>query len=237
MKVLTWNIRHGGKKKELNNITESLVTHNADLIVLTEFRETLNGSVISKQLFDKGWQHQYSTQPPKGQNGILILSKTPLVRATDASNLPKAAHRWGYVQLPEFNLFVLGIHIPGFNDIWDKRDFWEAVINFAQENIHNSCLIVGDFNTGLKKDCEGTPFKLSEYMIQLNELGWVDTWRHLHPEINEYTWYSNKDNGFRIDYIFAAPSLKEKLLDAYHSYDERIKGYSDHSILAATFKD
>jgi len=37
MKLLTWNIKHGGSSR-INNILQTLVNHDPDLIVLTEFR-------------------------------------------------------------------------------------------------------------------------------------------------------------------------------------------------------
>ena len=47
--------------------------------------------------------------------------------------------------------------------------------------------------------------------------GWVDTYRALHPEGQDYTWWSNrgaaraKNVGWRIDYQFCTPSLRDRL--------------------------
>ena len=46
--------------------------------------------------------------------------------------------------------------------------------------------------------------------------GWLDTYRALHPQGQDYTWWSNRgaaranDVGWRIDYQLATPSLKPK---------------------------
>lgn len=53
---------------------------------------------------------------------------------------------------------------------------------------HN-VVIIGDFNTGLAEDTECVPFEFSQYMNQLNELGWIDSWRFINPNKKEYTWY------------------------------------------------
>ncbi|GIO27984.1 hypothetical protein J43TS3_25950 [Ornithinibacillus bavariensis] len=42
LKILTWNIRHGGTKYTLDKIIQSLIFHNADVVVLTEFRNNDN---------------------------------------------------------------------------------------------------------------------------------------------------------------------------------------------------
>ena len=54
-------------------------------------------------------------------------------------------------------------------------------------------------------------FEKSQYITKLIDTGFVDTWRHLHPHVREYTWYSKRKdkttgkseefNGFRFDYI------------------------------------
>jgi exodeoxyribonuclease-3 len=51
----------------------------------------------------------------------------------------------------------------------------------------------------------------------VDEGGWVDAYRSLHPEGQDYTWWSNRGGarannvGWRIDYQFVTPSLRERL--------------------------
>ncbi len=49
MRILTWNIKHGGSKKQLENIILNLIDHDPDLIVLTDYRAE-NGRIISNGL-------------------------------------------------------------------------------------------------------------------------------------------------------------------------------------------
>jgi exodeoxyribonuclease-3 len=46
---------------------------------------------------------------------------------------------------------------------------------------------VGDFNTGLPIEAEGTPFVYSEKMAELQDIGWIDVWRLRNPEGKEYS--------------------------------------------------
>ncbi len=47
--------------------------------------------------------------------------------------------------------------------------------------------------------------------------GWVDTYRVLHPQGEDYTWWSNRgaarvnNVGWRIDYQFVSPGLRERV--------------------------
>lgn len=226
MKVLTWNIKHGGSSR-INDILETLYNRNPDLIVLTEFR-VKNEMQIRNYLKNAGWYFQLSSNPEPKTNGIFIGCKVPIeLYQTELDRLPNALHRWLNVHIPGLNLYVLGIHIPGSGDQWGKKNFWESVVQYAKDKINTQSIIIGDFNTGLKIDAEGTPFALREYMDKLTDLGWIDAWRMKHSQEREFTWFSNIGNGFRLDYAFISPLLKTKLHKAIHSHEERIKKYSD----------
>jgi exodeoxyribonuclease-3 len=62
--------------------------------------------------------------------------------------------------------------------------------------------------------------------------GWVDSYRALHPDGQDYTWWSNrgaaraKNVGWRIDYQLATPSLRDKLLGCAIAPSPR---FSDHA--------
>lgn len=232
LKILTWNLRHGGSKKKVDYIIQSLIFHNADVIVLTEFRNNENGNKIKLLLKEYGWYNHTFSNPPENENGLLIVSKIPFnVPSFYDYDLPKAEHRWSEIFLNDYDLTILGVHIPTIKDKWDKKNHWEVVIQYAKAKKENKCIIIGDFNTGLKEDCEGAPFRLTEYMEELNSIGWIDSWRLYNPKVNDFTWYSNVKNGFRLDYAYLSPALADNLLVSYHSHKERINKYSDHSIL------
>jgi hypothetical protein len=44
MRLLTWNLRHGGGARRMPWITLSLLEHKADVVVLTEFRRHVGGT-------------------------------------------------------------------------------------------------------------------------------------------------------------------------------------------------
>ncbi|ETZ27807.1 hypothetical protein L843_5519, partial [Mycobacterium intracellulare MIN_061107_1834] len=68
--------------------------------------------------------------------------------------------------------------------------FWEYTINYAVSHKDRQAIILGDFNTGFRIDAEGTNFKQSHWMAKLLEIGYIDTWRHLHTHERDYTWFS-----------------------------------------------
>jgi len=74
----------------------------------------------------------------------------------------------------------------------------------------------------------------------LNELGWVDSYRRLHPEEEAlaYTWWSSrgqayaKNVGWRIDYALVTPGLAGALVEAQVYKETR---FSDHAPLVVDF--
>jgi len=93
-------------------------------------------------------------------------------------------------------------------------------------------MFVGDFNTGAHRlDEAGKTFACAAQFAQLSSSGWTDAWRLYHPQTTEWTWYSTKGNGFRLDHAFASPSLLPCVLSCRYSHTEREAKVSNHSIL------
>lgn len=231
MKILSWNIRHGGKKAAIDNIVESIINHNADINLFIEYRENESGNIIKEQLKNHGWIHQCSSGPPPRQNGLLVISKKKITTSKKKYRRPKALHRWIDIHIPGEDLSLIGVHVPNHGEKWDKENYWKSIISFAKKNSLEKYIIIGDFNTGLAIDSEGVPFKSSHNMQSLLDMDWTDAWRHFYKSTREYTWYSNANNGFRLDHAFLSPAVAHRIVNAYFSHTERLKGYSDHSAI------
>lgn len=233
MRILTWNIRHGGSAKGYSDIVRSCHAHDPDIIVLTEYRLG-KGAELKKSIGDS-WPHIITPMAAPSENTILIASRRAIHETKECSYPPVARHRWLEVVDERTGSRLLGVHIPGANDKWDKKDFWAKVVGYAKLMKSTSCMIIGDFNTGLAIDAEGAPFACPEYIEMLCDLGWIDAWRSKNGDKREFSWYSRKrdgsGNGFRLDYVFLSPVLAAALIGAKHSQAEREQGISDHSIL------
>jgi exodeoxyribonuclease-3 len=72
------------------------------------------------------------------------------------------------------------------------------------------------------------------WMDSLFEMGYVDAFREINPEPDQYTWWSNrgqawaKNVGWRLDYQIVSPRLKGKVKSAAIYKEER---FSDHAPL------
>jgi len=72
---------------------------------------------------------------------------------------------------------------------------------------------------------------MAHFMDSMDAIGFRDLWRHRYPDGREFTWYSHRGNGFRIDHAFLSPSLAARAGVIRYSHEERLAGLSDHSVL------
>jgi exonuclease III len=93
-------------------------------------------------------------------------------------------------------------------------------------------LAIGDFNTcRAYLDEAGAIDPTAHYMDAIEQIGFHDLWRHRYPERREYSWFSTRSNGFRIDHAFLSQNLAASAGTIHYSHEERVAGLSDHSPL------
>jgi exonuclease III len=248
VRILNWNIQQGGGSRVME-ICRHIDDVDCDLVALTEF-QVRNESALRAQLERFGYPFVVTSAPPAKRNGVLIASKWPIALAPGDSPPEFDYERWLAVRVEHFDLDVLALHIPGapdnkFEDGYGvsgakrKELFWEHVVAYAANHRTRKTVVLGDFNTGFRIDAEGAMFKQSHFMQKLINEGFVDTWRHLHREVRDYTWYSKRIdkvtgeshdlNGFRLDYVFVSPPLQHAIADAEILQQPRRAGTSDHA--------
>lgn len=179
MKLLSWNIQHGGGTRDVR-IVSAIADHNPDIIALTEFRSR-PGMALTQAFGANGWPHIVSSSPAGIDNGICVLSRTPLRCGRPSPAPPENAVRWLDVDLPELGFGFGVIHIltavPGAKEPEGaaKTRFWNALLAAAEARIAEPLLFIGDFNTGIPlADEAGTTFVCAEHFARLPALGWVD---------------------------------------------------------------
>ena len=251
MRFLTWNIRSGGGSR-VGAIVEELERLAPDLIALTEVTSTNLGR-LRDALAGQGLEHIATTCSDGRTNSVLVASRLPFTVTSEP--IAHDRERWLSVEIDELDLKVLCVHIPGSTDSKVGADgygmsgkkrkglFWDNVIAYAQRHKGDRVILIGDFNTGMPEDAQGTPFELSECIRVLRLEKYVDTWRSLNPKAKEFTWFSKRKNkqtgasedfnGFRVDYVFVSAALRAAITSAEHVHSVRVDDISDHAIVMA----
>ena len=230
-KFMTWNIMHGGGARRLPAIILDLIEHDADVMVVTEYRTTTGGQ-LRGILADHGWEHQACGDPGPRRNGVLIASRTP-VRVCGPSNRLLLE-----VELPVLELTLVGLHIPCGSGSTARNCLWKGVLRRARACAEGACVLLGDFNTGRHRlDERGATFRQTANLGRLSALGYVDAWRASNPEGRDSSWVSRGGNGFRIDHAFVSGPLAARLRGAWYSHQGRRAGLSDHASLVFSLAD
>ena len=133
-----------------------------------------------------------------------------------------------------------------------KLDFYDSMLGYCNRLRRQGkrVIICGDFNTAhheidlarAKENRKNSGFLPEERacLDRFVERGYVDAFRHFHPEGGHYTWWSYlfdaraNNIGWRIDYFFVSDDLLEDVEDCCHLSD--VEG-SDHCPVVLRLKD
>jgi exodeoxyribonuclease III len=226
MRLLAWNIRQGGGSR-VARIADALARHAADILVLSEYRGGELATRLLGALNTLGYAYVTALAPPPRFNGVLIAARCPFLEHSGiGSGLPEP-YRVVSVEFAAFRL--IGIYMP---NLLAKIPYWEALITALKGKAGEHALAVGDFNTCRPYLDEAAAIdKTAHYMDSIAEIGFCDLWRRRYPAGREYSWFSTRGNGFRIDHAFLSDGLAARAGTIRYSHDERLAGISDHSPL------
>jgi exodeoxyribonuclease III len=238
MRLVAWNIRAGGGNR-VDAIAHQLDAWGTDVAVLSEFRGTSPSRTLASILADLGLGHQRTSVGQGGAavNEMLLASRWPL-RPMRLPCAPSRPGRWvaATVQAPK-PVAVAGLHVPLGRA--NATIYMEAALRTMERWRHRQAIIAGDTNSGRPAVDEESPvfgLRHSAWFDAIEALGWRDSFRHLHPEAREFTWYSpNRGNGFRLDQAFVSPRLADCVAGVEHAWGHngeapgRRDGLSDHA--------
>lgn len=246
-KIISLNV-NGIRSAEKKGLFEWLSTQHADVIC---FQET---KAQEHQLNDEAYHlpgyHRYFHDAKKpGYSGVAIFSKHPPKKVIVGLGWPEADDEGRYIQLDFNDISIASVYFPSGTS-GDARqavkfDFLERFITYL-ENIQadkKRMLFCGDINIAHKKidiknwsaNQKHSGFLPEEraWMDNLIEKrGFIDCFREINQEANEYSWWSNrgqawaKNVGWRIDYQLATPLLRSTVEKVQIYRDQR---FSDHA--------
>lgn len=243
MTIVSWNV-NGLRAIVKKGFFDYINKLNPDILCLQETK-ALDNQVL-KFLSPLSNYHIYANSATKkGYAGTAILSKTKPI--TISNNLGIEAHdNEGRIICAEYaNYYLVNVYVPNsgqqlerldYRIIWDT-DFFKYLKGLEKVK---PVIIGGDFNVAhqsidLKNDKANynktagyTQSEIDGISTLINE-GFMDSFRHLHPNKIAYTYWSyrfkarERNSGWRTDYFLTSKSLltsiksSEVLSDYYGS--------------------
>lgn len=233
MRLVAWNILHGGGTARTPEIVLTLCGLNPDVVVLSEFRRTMGGQ-IAGVLWDRGLTHQAWTDPPSGRNGLLIASRFPLEPGDEG---PGAGfeHRFLDVRLPGQGLHLTGVHAPDAQrhepeSLQRQAQFWQHVVRLCDARRNDRHVVIGDLNAGrLGFDGAGPSLTGGWFLGRISTFGYRDAYRLCEPSGRAVTWLSHAGNGLRIDAAWVSEALRDWVSGVSHGASPMLDRHSDHA--------
>jgi exodeoxyribonuclease-3 len=230
MKIVTWNI-NGIRALVRKDLFASFVAaYNPDVICLQETR--IQPEQITLDLPSHPYRY-WNGAERKGYSGTAVLAKTPPVAVL--YDMGVAQHdREGRVIAAEFaEFFVVSVYVPNakrdLSRLAERQD-WDCCLRTYLQTLAKQKPVVcgGDFNVAhtaidlaRPRDNAGQHgFTLEERagFQRLIDAGFVDAFRHLHPDVpHQYTWWRQfggaraRNIGWRIDYLLISEALVPQL--------------------------
>jgi exonuclease III len=204
-----------------------LARQNADILVLSEYRGGEAATRLLAALDAIGYRHMTKLAPPPNRNGVLSASRCAFHEHGPIGNTLPEPYPMVSAEFPSFRLS--GVYMP---NLLAKIPYWEALIAALEPESSGHTLAIGDFNTCRPYlDEAGAIDPTAHYMDRIERIGFCDLWRRRRPAGREYSWFSTRGNGFRIDHAFLSSGLAARAGMISYSHEERIAGLSDHSPL------
>lgn len=232
LRVLTWNIRHGGQSR-VERIAGELEALDSDVVVLTEYQRA-NAKMVAA-IVELGYTAMCAPPCAPAQNSVLIAARVPMEHVQALRAPPPHEHRVIAARVAGIDLAAMY-----FPQKEAKVALFEWLIEQTPSLSHSPTLLLGDLNTGLHRvdEAKSTFFAVTEFE-RLQQVGWTDLWRRRHPDAREFSWYSAAPhrNGFRIDHALANAALVPRVDAVHYAHTCRERGASDHSALVVAIHE
>jgi exonuclease III len=197
------------------------------VLVISEYRGGESGERLRAALAATGYGHVTGATPPSGGNGVLIAARQSFDDGGPLTDTVPEPYR--IVRAYFGTLRIYGVYMP---NLLKKVPYWQALVASFAARVADDTLAIGDFNTCRAfVDEPGAIDATAHFMDSVEAIGFRDLWRQRYPEGREYSWYSHRGNGFRIDHAFLSPGLAARAGAVRYSHGERLAGLSDHSVL------
>ena len=231
MKILSYNV-NGIRAAMRKDILPWLQTTDADVVCIQETKATKE-QVDLEAIQAAGYPYHYwFSAQKKGYSGVAIFCKQEPTHVAYGTGIESMDFEGRNIRVDFKEVSIMSLYLPsGTNSarLEHKLEYmalFQEYVNTLKKELPN-LVICGDYNICHKaidihnpvsnKNSSGfLPIErawLDEFINQ----GFIDSFRHLNKQPNQYTWWSYRANarannkGWRIDYNMVSQPLKQHI--------------------------
>lgn len=230
MKFISWNV-NGLRACVGKNFKEAFASLDADFFCLQETK--MQAGQLDLE-FD-GYQSYWNYADKKGYSGTAIFTRHQPLSVRYGIGVDAHDHEGRVISLELEDFWLVTCYTPNSQDELKRLDYrmqWEDdfLKYILSLDAQKPVIICGDLNVAHQEIDLKNP-KTNHFnpgftdqernkMTNFLSAGFVDTFRHLHPEEQQFSWWSyrfqarQKNIGWRIDYFLISQRLQQRLQSA-----------------------
>ncbi|MBT4779051.1 MAG: exodeoxyribonuclease III [Polaribacter sp.] len=244
MKIISYNV-NGIRAALKKGFLEWLSASNPDVICIQETKAHKEQLDLS-EFENAGYQHHYwFSAQKKGYSSVAIFCKEKPKHIAYGTGIESMDFEGRNLRVDFEDVSIMSLYLPSgtnserLNFKFKYMDEFQVYIDNLKKEIPN-LVICGDYNicheaidihNPKMKGVSGFLPEERAWMSAFINHGFVDSFRHLNPEEQTYSWWSYRANsrannkGWRLDYAMVSAPLKEKIARAYILTEAK---HSDH---------
>ena len=249
MRIITLNL-NGVRSAASKGFFRWLPLQGADIVCVQELKAQA-GDIKGEIASPDGYQGYFHCAEKKGYSGVGIYTRHQPDNITEGLGVPEIDAEGRYLRTDFGSLSVISIYFPsgssGEHRQAAKFFFMERFFPMLRTlaDCGREIILCGDWNIAHKeidlknwrsnqKNSGFLPEERTWLSDVFQDLGFVDIFRRINQQPEQYTWWSNrgqawaKNVGWRIDYQIATPGIATKATAVSIYKTER---FSDHSPL------
>ncbi len=255
MRIISFNA-NGIRATAKKGFFDWMAQQNADVVCIQETKaqeEQLTGNAL---FYPEGYHCYYEDSTvKKGYSGTAIYARREPDEVIPGIGHEEFDGEGRTIEARFGDLSVISLYLPsgssGDHRQSSKDRFLDIFLPMLRERRGDGrqYIICGDWNIAHKqidlknwkanqKNSGFLPHERAWMDELINGVGYVDAFRVVNQEADQYTWWSNRGQawannvGWRIDYQIISPELAGKVQDTFIYRDEK---YSDHAPLVLDY--
>ncbi|OGA34835.1 MAG: exodeoxyribonuclease III [Betaproteobacteria bacterium RIFCSPLOWO2_12_FULL_64_23] len=253
LRIITLNL-NGIRSAVNKGLLEWLAAQKADVVCLQEVKAQLTD--LAPAIFNPHpYSGHFSCAEKKGYSGVGLYCRKRPDRIISGFGSREFDAEGRYLRADYGKLSVISVYLPSGSSSEERQ---QAKFRFMREFMPHlvklkasgrEVVLCGDWNIahreidlknwrGNQKNSGFLPEERAWLTEVFDRLGWVDVFRRLNQQPEQYTWWSNrgqawaKNVGWRIDYHIATPGLAASARKAAIYKEQR---FSDHAPLTIDY--
>jgi exodeoxyribonuclease III len=230
LRVITLNL-NGIRSAARKGLYEWLAAQRADFICLQELKCQLPDLTDGMRALHE-YHASFHCAAKKGYSGVAIYTRHEPQNIVEGLGIADIDAEARYLRLQYSKLDVVSMYLPSGSSSAERQavkfSFMQRIYPYLVElrDCDKEVLLCGDLNIAhTEKDLKnwrsnqknsGFLPEEREWLSRLfSKAGWVDVFRKLNQQPDQYTWWSNrgqawaKNVGWRIDYQLGTPGIAE----------------------------